>query len=153
MKLVRVLMVGMLIAGGVTTIRAQDPAAEKAIVANERAINEAIGKGNLAGFKEYVALDGWAIDSMSGRGSIADFVKGFDAMVKDTKMSSWDISDSKVQWVDANTAVHTYKWTGNGTYKGQPIPSPVWASTVWTKKSGKWTAVFHHESLEASAPK
>ena len=153
MKLVRMLMVGMLIAGGVTTIRAQDPAAEKAIIANERAINEAIAKGNLAGFKQYVAVDGWAIDPMSGRGSIADFVKGFDAMVKDTKMSSWDITDDKVQWVDANTAVHTYKWTGNGTYKGQPIPSPVWASTVWTKKSGKWTAVFHHESLEASAPK
>ena len=103
---------------------------------------------NLAGFKQYVAADGWAIDPASGRGPISDFVKNFDAMVKDTKMSSWDITDDKVQWVDANTAVHTYKWTGNGTYKGQPIPSPAWASTVWTKKNGKWTAVFHHESLE-----
>ena len=130
--------------------RAQDATAEKALIANERAVNEAVAKGNLAGFKQYVAADGWAIDPSMGRASIADFVKGFDAMVKDTKMESWDISDSKVQWVDANTAVHTYKWTGKGTYKGQPIPSPTWASTVWTKKNGKWSAVFHQESPEAS---
>jgi hypothetical protein len=74
-------------------------------------------------------------------------------MTKETKMSSWDISESKVQWVDANTAVHTYKWTGKGTYQGKPIPSPVWASTVWTKKSGKWNAVFHQESPEPAPAK
>ena len=150
MKLVRMLMVGAVMMVGITAIAAQDATAEKALIANERAVNEAVAKGNLAGFKQYVAADGWAIDPSMGRASIADFVKGFDAMVKDTKMESWDISDSKVQWVDANTAVHTYKWTGKGTYKGQPIPSPTWASTVWTKKNGKWSAVFHQESPEAA---
>ena len=150
MKLVRMLMVGAVMMVGITAVEAQDATAEKALIANERAVNEAVAKGNLAGFKQYVAADGWAIDPSMGRASIADFVKGFDAMVKDTKMESWDISDSKVQWVDANTAVHTYKWTGKGTYKGQPIPSPTWASTVWTKKNGKWSAVFHQESPEAA---
>ena len=150
MKLVRMLMVGAVMMVGITAIAAQDATAEKALIANERAVNEAVAKGNLAGFKQYVAADGWAIDPSMGRASIADFVKGFDAMVKDTKMESWDITDSKVQWVDANTAVHTYKWTGKGTYKGQPIPSPTWASTVWTKKNGKWSAVFHQESPEAA---
>ncbi len=152
MKLVRMLMVGAVMMVGITAIAAQDATAEKALIANERAVNEAVAKGNLAGFKQYVAADGWAIDPSMGRASIADFVKGFDAMVKDTKMESWDITDSKVQWVDANTAVHTYKWTGKGTYKGQPIPSPTWASTVWTKKNGKWSAVFHQESPEAAPP-
>ena len=150
MKLVRMLMVGAVMMVGITAIAAQDATAEKALIANERAVNEAVAKGNLAGFKQYVAADGWAINPSMGRASIADFVKGFDAMVKDTKMESWDITDSKVQWVDANTAVHTYKWTGKGTYKGQPIPSPTWASTVWTKKNGKWSAVFHQESPEAA---
>jgi hypothetical protein len=153
MKLVRMLMVGAVMVVGITALEAQDATADKAIIANERAINEAIAKGNLAGFKQYVAVDGWAIDPSMGRAPISDFVKGFDAMVKDTKMSSWDITDNKVQWVDANTAVHTYKWTGHGTYKGQPIPSPTWASTVWTKKDGKWSAVFHHESLDTPPAK
>ncbi len=156
MKLFRMLLAAgviAVIAVATTSVWAQDAQTDKALIANERAINEAIAKGNLAGFKQYVAVDGWSIDPMMGRASIADFVKGFDAMVKDTKMSSWNITDSKVQWVDATTAVHSYKWTGAGTYQGKPIPSPTWASTVWTKKDGKWSAVFHQESLETPPAK
>jgi hypothetical protein len=152
MKVFGLLMVGMVTVAGGSTLWAQDAQTEKAIIANERAVNDAVAKGNLAGFKQYVAADGWSIDPSAGRMSIADFVKGFDAMTKDTKITSWDITDDKVQWVDANTAVHTYRWTGKGTYRGQPIPSPVWASTVWTKKAGKWSAVFHHESTELAPP-
>ena len=36
---------------------AQDAAAEKTLVANERAINEAVLKGNVAAFKEHVAAE------------------------------------------------------------------------------------------------
>ena len=44
-----------------------------------------------------------------------------------------------------------YKWTGSGTFAGQPFPSTVYASTVWTKKGDKWIAVFHQESEAAKA--
>jgi hypothetical protein len=84
--------------------------------------------------------------------AVAEFVKNFEAMTSDMKLASWNLSDSKVQWVDANTAIHTFKWTGAGTYKGEPIPSPIWNSTVWTKKNGKWTAVFHQESAGMPEP-
>jgi hypothetical protein len=67
-------------------------------------------------------------------------------------MESWDITEPKVIWSDANNAVLTYKWVGKGTFQGQPIPSPVWASTVWTKRSGKWAAVFHQETVPMPAP-
>jgi hypothetical protein len=152
MKLLRVLMAGTLIACGTTYAWAQDAQAEKTIIANERAISASFAKGNLAGFKEHVATDGFAIDPVMGPMTVAEFVKGWDAMVKDMKIASWDITDSKVQWVDANTAVHFYKWTGKGTFQGQPMPSPTWASTVWTKKNGKWAAVFHQETLVAPSP-
>lgn len=132
---------------------AQDAQAEKTIIANERAANEAVAKGNAAAFRQLVAEDGWSVDGMMGRMAVADFLKDFEAMTRDMQMSSWDISDSKIQWVDANTAVHSFKWTGKGTYKGDPIPSPVWMSTVWTKKNGKWMAVFHQESPTMPAPK
>jgi hypothetical protein len=153
MKLVRILIAGALIAGGTTYARAQDAQAEKTIVANERAINAAIVKGSLAGFKEHVATEGWAIDPVMGAMSVAEFVKGFDAMAKEMKIESWDITDSKFQWIDPNTAVHMYKWTGKGTMQGQPLPSPVLASTVWAKKKGKWTAMFHQETLVPPAAK
>ena len=66
-------------------------------------------------------------------------------------ITSWKISDEKVSWVDANTAIVTYKWTGAGTFQGQPFPPATYASTVWTKKGDKWLAVFHQES-EAAKP-
>ena len=70
MKLTRMLMVGVVMAAGVIGIRAQDASADKALIANERAINEAIAKGNLAGFKQYVAADAWTIDPAAGRAPV-----------------------------------------------------------------------------------
>ena len=133
-------------------LAAQDAQTEKMLIANERAVNEAVVKGDAAAFKQHVSVDGWAMDGMSGRMSVADFLKTFPQMVKDMKIASWDISDFKTVWADPNTAIVTYKWTGKGTYQGQPIPSPTWASTVWTKRNGKWTAVFHQESAAMPAP-
>jgi len=124
---------------------AQDAAAEKTLVANERAINEAVLKGNVAAFKEHVAAESYAIDSMMGRMSTAEFAKMLPEMSKDMKVDSWDIADPKVLWVDANTGVLMYKWVAKGTYQGQPMQSAL-ASTVYNKRSGKWVAVFHQES-------
>jgi hypothetical protein len=120
--------------------------AEKALVANERAVMDAVAKGNAAAFKEHVAADSWAVDPMSGRMSTADFLAGFDKMTKEMKLTSWDLSDVKTYWADPNVAVVTYQWTGQGTYQGRPIPSPLWASTVWAKRGGKWMAVYHQET-------
>jgi hypothetical protein len=133
-------------------LRAQDAATEKALIANERAINEAFAKANKTAFAKLVAADGWAIDPIMGRMSVAEFLKGFDAMAKDMKITSWAMSNEKVMWVDANTAVLNYTWTGKGTYQGQPVPSPTLASTVWTKRKGTWAAVFHQETTAMPAP-
>ncbi len=123
-------------------------AAEQALVANERAINEAFAKGDVAKVRALLAPDGWSVDSMMGPMATSDVLKQFEQMAKDVKITSWDISDTRTVWVNPNTAILIYKWTGSGTYKGQPIPSPTWASTVWTRRGAKWMAFFHQESLE-----
>ena len=130
---------------------AQDAQTEKMLIANERAINEAIAKGNVAAFKEHVAADAWSIDPAAGRMPVSEFLKSWPQMSKEMKLTSWDILDPKVTWVGADAAVITYKWVGKGTFQGQPIPSPVWSSTVWSKRDSKWVAVFHQESAAAEA--
>lgn len=135
------------------SVQAQDAALEKTLMANERAINEAVVKGDVAAFKKHVSADGWAIDPMAGRMSIAEFLQGLPAMAKDMTITSWDLSEPKMLRVDPRTVVLTYKWTGTGTYQGKPLPSPTWASTVWTERGGKWTAVFHQESPAAPPAK
>jgi ketosteroid isomerase-like protein len=145
MKLTAMALSGLLCIGtGIAA--AQDAQAEKTIIANERAVNDAFAKGDSAAFKALVAADGWAVDSVIGRAPVADMLKDFAGLTKELKITSWDITESKIVWVDATTAIHSYKWTAKGTDHGKPLVSPVWASTVWTKKSGKWMALFHHES-------
>jgi len=145
MKLTAMALSGLLCIGtGIAA--AQDAQAEKTIIANERAVNDAFAKGDSAAFKALVAADGWAVDSVIGRAPVADMLKDFAGLTKELKITSWDITESKIVWVDATTAINSYKWTAKGTDHGKPLVSPVWASTVWTKKSGKWMALFHHES-------
>jgi hypothetical protein len=123
-------------------------AVEKQIIAGERKINEAFAKGDVAGFQALVASDGYSVDAM-GRMKASEFPK----VIKDMKIASWDIDQSQILWVNNDVAIHTYRWTGKGTFQGQPFPSPAWASTVWMKKDGKWIAFFHQESPAMEMPK
>lgn len=128
---------------------ADHSALEKALIANENKVNDAVAKSDKAAFSALVAADAWSVDGM-GATKVSDFAATLDQM----KIKTWKISDEKVAWIDANTAVVTYKWTGSGTYQGQPIPPATYASTIWTKKGDKWVAVFHQESEAAkTAPK
>jgi hypothetical protein len=117
---------------------------DKALIANERKINDAVAKGDKTAFSALVAPTAWMADG-SGFMKTSDFLP----MFADVKITSWAISDEKVSWVDSNTAIVTYKWTGAGTFQGQPIPASTYASTVWTKKGDKWVAVYHQESEAA----
>jgi hypothetical protein len=121
-------------------------ALEKQIIDTENKINDAIAKGDLAAFKALTADTGWMLDQ-SGPTSIIDFEKDF-AQVKIEP--GWVISDSRIVWSDTNTAVHLFKWTGKGTFKGQPVTETSFCSTVWNLRKGKWIAVFHQESPAAA---
>jgi hypothetical protein len=114
---------------------------DKALLANENKINEAVAKGDKAGFAALVSPDAWSIDAM-GPMKVADFIAVFDQI----KITTWKMSDEKVAWADQNNAIVTYKWTGSGTFQGQPLPAQTYCSSVWTKKGDKWVVVFHQES-------
>jgi ketosteroid isomerase-like protein len=135
-----------------TPLLAQDAATEKTLIANERAVMDAFAKGNRATVEKFLARDGFAIDPMMGPMTNAETLKTFDQMVKDMKITSWAISNEKVVWADPTTAILSYTWTGKGTMQGQPIPSPTFASTVWTKRGGNWMAVFHQETSKVAVP-
>jgi hypothetical protein len=124
-------------------------AAEKQIVASEQKINDAFGKRDVAGMKANVADDAVAIDP-GGVTSVNEFFKQLPTM--DIKLTDVKMSDFKYHWIDANNVVLTYTWTGKGTVSGQPVQSPTFASTLYTKRNGKWLAYFHQETPAAPAP-
>jgi hypothetical protein len=119
-------------------------ALDKALIANENKVADALMRKDKAAFTALVDPKGWAADG-TGFMKVSDFLGGLDQLV----IKSYKISDEKVAWVDANTAIVAYKWTGSGTYAGQPFPGTVYASTVWTKRGDKWIAVFHQETEAA----
>ena len=122
-------------------------AIEKQLIANERAINEAVAKNDMKTFNSFVDAQGYGIDP-TGIMKVADI----GPMFAQLKIASWNLDQSKVMWVDNNTAVHMYRWTGKGTFNNQPVPSPTWASTVWANRGGKWVAVFHQETNAMEMP-
>lgn len=122
-------------------------AIEKTLIANENKVSEAVAKHDVKTFTDLVDVDGLAADQ-NGFMRVADFVKSMDQL----KVTSWHIMDTQVSWVDDKTAIVRYTWMGAGTYMGQPFPSTVYASTVWTERNGKWVAMFHQETPMAPPP-
>src|SRR5262245_12012901 len=79
---------------------ANHAAAEKQIIANERAINDAIAKGDMKAFHSNVAPDAVGVD-MSGIGKVNS--PDFEKMLKETKIQSWNIDGSQFYWVNDTT--------------------------------------------------
>ena len=146
------LMTGIALTCLTLALLAQDAATEKTLIANERAVVDAFAKGNRATVEKLISRDGFGVDPMMGRMTNAETLKTFDQMTKDVKITSWTMTDEKVLWADADTAILNYTWTGKGSYQGQPLPSPTYASTVWTKRGGNWVAIFHQETTKVAAP-
>jgi hypothetical protein len=128
---------------------AEKTALEKTLIANEQKLNDAVIKGDAATFKSMVADDGSSIDD-HGVMSTADFTKMLKPGI--AKITDMRLDAFKVLWVDANTAVLTYTWTGKGTFMDQPVHSPTYCSTVYTRRGTKWVAVYHQETSAAPAP-
>ena len=122
-------------------------ATEKALVANENKINEAVAKQDVKTFLSLLAPEAVAAD-MGGFMKASEFSKTLDQL----KVTTWHLMDEKVMWADDKTAVVTYTWMGAGTYMKKPIPGITYASTVWTERGGKWLALFHQETAAEMPP-
>jgi hypothetical protein len=146
----RLLAAGILALGCASTALAQaggKAAIEKALIANENRINEAVVKHDAKTFTSLVAQEAVSAD-MGGFMKISDFVKSMDQ----AKIESFHIMNPQVIWIDDKSAVVAYTWMGKGTWMNQPVPETTYASTVWTERNGKWVAVFHQETGAPAPP-
>lgn len=123
-------------------------AIEQQLMANERAINEAVMKGDTKTFTSLLSPDSTATDG-TGTMLAADFAKVMPML----KITSQKLDAMKVAWLTPDAALVSYTWSGTGTMQGEKIPSLSYATTVWVKqKDGKWLARFHQESPALPAP-
>jgi len=50
-----------------------------------------------------------------------------------------------------DVALLTYRYAHDAVCGGNPEASPLWASTVYVKRGGKWLIAFHQEIPAAQA--
>jgi hypothetical protein len=113
----------------------------QALFANERKINDAIAKGDVAAFRSLVSNTAISTDQTGA--------SPFARVMNQVKIVDGQLYDFKILWAGNNAAVVTYTWMGKGTFMGQPMTSPSYASTVWMKLPARWVAIYHQETAGA----
>jgi hypothetical protein len=114
---------------------------DKLLIANERALLNAVAKGDRASYQSLVLPEGvWTMKSgFVPMKLLAESLDGF-------KLTKWDIVNPHVVWLGDDSALVSYAWTGTGTFGDQLLAPMTLASTVWVKRGGRWLAVHHQET-------
>ena len=116
-------------------------ATDETLLANERALDVAMAKADRAAFTSLVLPEGvWA-----NSGGFIPFnllENGLDGF----QMPKRDIVNPRVTRLDENSAIVLYALVETGTVPDRPGGQVTLASTVWTRRNGKWVAAFHQET-------
>ena len=95
------------------TVAKPDAAAEKALIANERALQDAVAKADKASFRSLVVPGGvWT--TKQGFIPLEMLVGGLDGF----ELTKWDIVNPHVTWIDDDSAIVICTWTGAGHSTG-----------------------------------
>jgi hypothetical protein len=114
---------------------------EETLIANERALINAVAKADKATFLSLVAPEGeWTTtQGFIPLNLLADGLEGF-------RLSKWEILNPQLRRLTEDSAMVVYLWTVTGTFNGTQLPPTMLASTAWTRRSGKWLAVHHQDT-------
>ncbi len=125
-----------------TKTAAQPAAVDQALITKEKELWEAWKNHNAAPFKESLAENAVLVDE-SG---IRDKARFLEELPKQgCQANKVSLEDFKVTMLDSDSPALTYKVTVDGACKGKPVPVAQ-ASSVYTKRGGKWLIALHQES-------
>jgi hypothetical protein len=127
--------------GGAANAAKGEPSLKEGLVTNEKGAFEAFKQKDATTFNGYLADDFLGVDS----GGVTHKAAQAEAMA-DTQLKDYALDDIKLVKATKNVVILTYKLTQHGTYKGEPIPAKVYATSVWAKRGEKWLAVLHQET-------
>ncbi len=109
---------------------ATDPreTAEKTIIANERALYEAVARADKPAFQALVAPEGvWTTST----GFVPTRLLG-DALGT-FHLKTWKLENLRVTWLDENSALVLYVRTVDGRFGEGALPATALASTIWIR--------------------
>ena len=81
-----------------------------------------------------------------GPGTRADVVKGVASKV--CEVTSYTVDHFKATRIDANAALLTYHAAQDTRCNGSPVPSPVWASSLYVRRNGRWLNAAYQQTQD-----
>ena len=126
---------------------AQDATPFAPVVAQERAVLDAVIKADTAAFNRALGSDFVYVDV---RGPVRWQLAKTTAMIMDCKTTELSIDNPQTTRVGNDLVVLTYMSSGDQTCGGQKAPSPVHSMSVWQMRGGRWVGVAHSETPAAA---
>jgi uncharacterized protein (TIGR02246 family) len=126
----------------------RDHPVEEEVVALEKRAYEAWKHKDKRFFEEHMAEDGQYLDANGGGGK-AQYVRAI--IDNDCTVNGYALDKPKVTLLGRDAALLTYRYTYDIVCGGKPEAGPLWASTVYVKRGGKWLIAFHQELTAAPA--
>jgi len=124
-------------------------ATETKLIQMEKDLWEAWKNNSMDTFRKHMA--GRSV-SVGQSGVVVGTEEALQAMSSaNCKVNTYSLEDTKVTWLDKNTALLTYRANQDAVCGGEKVPPAVWASSLWVNERGQWKAAFHQET-EAKAP-
>jgi hypothetical protein len=147
-NLVVVAIVSLALSSSASSLAAQAPASgtgalKDTLVAMEKQSWEAWKNHDGKFFQEFLSDDHVEL-GFGGPQNKASVVAGVAGPVCSVK--SYEVDHFELAVVDANTALLTYHAAQNTTCGGQPVPSPVWVSSLYVKRDGRWFNFFYQQT-------
>ena len=140
-RILGVLTALMLLANAGTHAQTTASPTDAALIANERALYDAVAKADRTAFVSLVLPEGmWA--TKQGFVPIKLLADGLGAFA----LTKWEIVNPRVTWLGSDSALVMYVWQGSGTFQNQALSPATLALTVWTRRDGKWVAAHHQET-------
>jgi hypothetical protein len=152
MKFGRWMLVVCLFAMSAAAVSAEEKSDKKSgditskLEAQERATWEAIKSRDMAGFQAMIDKEAIGAD-VTGFWPASQMAE----MMKDYELRDYELSSFKSLKIDNDAYILTYAAKQDASYKGQPVPTEVYVSTVFAKRGNKWLAVFHQETPSMAA--
>jgi hypothetical protein len=116
-------------------------AIDATLIADERALHDAVAKADKSAFLSLVAPEGaWTTpQGFVPMNLLADGLTEFH-------LTKSELVNLRVTPLSDDSAVLLYVWTVTGTFANQPLPATMLSSTVWARRKGKWVAVHHQDT-------
>jgi hypothetical protein len=128
---------------GKAMAKAKQNALKETLIDLEKQSWEAWKKRDGKFFQEFLSDDHVEV-GFGGVTNKATVVRGVASPVCVVK--SYAVDRFELTMVDANTALLTYHAEQDTTCGGNAVPSPVWVSSLYVKRGGRWLNAFYQQT-------